>query len=109
MERILESECEGVVRASVVGVPDPLWGEVVVAFLQTEVGRDIAITEVHSHCRDELSRYKLPRYIIQMGAADWPNSYDGTLNKYRLQELAQEDLARRATIQGSASEVAVIA
>ena len=49
---------------AVVGVPDPDWGESIVAIIQTSVGvtgDDALIAELKQFCRDRLASYKLPR------------------------------------------------
>ena len=50
-----------VARAAVVGVPDPRWGELVVAFVVPAGDRDPDPAELTAHCRDRLSPFKVPR------------------------------------------------
>ncbi len=50
-----------VARAAVVGVPDPRWGELVVAFVVPAGSRDPSPAELTEHCRDRLSPFKVPR------------------------------------------------
>lgn len=50
-----------VARAAVVGVPDPRWGELVVAFVVPAGTRDPSPAELTEHCRDRLSPFKVPR------------------------------------------------
>jgi fatty-acyl-CoA synthase len=51
----------GVTHASVVGVPDPEWGEVVVAFVQPRPGHNLSGDELGEFCRARLASYKTPR------------------------------------------------
>ncbi|MCZ2828844.1 class I adenylate-forming enzyme family protein [Modestobacter sp. VKM Ac-2986] len=50
-----------VARAAVVGVPDPRWGELVVAFVVPAGDRDPSPAELTAHCRDRLAPFKVPR------------------------------------------------
>ena len=50
-----------VARAAVVGVPDPRWGELVVAFVVAAGSRDPDPAELTAYCRDRLSPFKVPR------------------------------------------------
>nr|WP_246405700.1 class I adenylate-forming enzyme family protein [Modestobacter versicolor] len=51
-----------IARAAVVGVPDPRWGELVVAFVVPAGDRDPSPDELTRHCRDRLSPFKVPRH-----------------------------------------------
>lgn len=49
-----------VLEAAVIGVPDPVWGEVVVAYVEAAPGHDIDTDDLKRHCAAELSGYKRP-------------------------------------------------
>jgi acyl-CoA synthetase (AMP-forming)/AMP-acid ligase II len=61
--------CPGVREAAVVGLPDPTWGSIVVAFVVRSDPRLSAET-VDRHCRmsDELASFKRPRQILFLEA-----------------------------------------
>jgi long-chain acyl-CoA synthetase len=52
-----------VAEAGVVGSPDPVTGEVVVAHVVPVVGRDLPVEDLIEHCRQHLARYKVPKRI----------------------------------------------
>jgi len=48
---------------AVVGIPDPIWGETVKAFIVLKEGKMINEQEVIDFCKDHLASYKKPRAI----------------------------------------------
>ncbi|MEY2620344.1 MAG: Long-chain-fatty-acid--CoA ligase [Pseudomonadota bacterium] len=55
----------GVAEVSVVGGPDPEWGEVVVAFVVALPGQSPAAGQLDAHCVAHIARFKRPkRYIF---------------------------------------------
>ncbi len=54
---------EKVLEAAVIGVPDPMKGEVVKAFIAPKPGVSITEEEIIEHCKKELAPYKVPRYV----------------------------------------------
>jgi len=53
-----------IVEAAVVGVPDPVYGEAVAAFVQPRPGARLEAQAVIEHCRAQLAGYKKPRHVI---------------------------------------------
>jgi long-chain acyl-CoA synthetase len=52
-----------VAMVAVVGIPDPVKGEVPQAHIVVKAGRTLSAEEVVAHCRVELAAYKIPRSV----------------------------------------------
>ncbi|MBO9499574.1 MAG: AMP-binding protein [Novosphingobium sp.] len=76
----------GVHASAVVGVPDPLWDEVGVAFVVAEPG--VSAVELFDHCRERLANYKLPKRIELR--TELPLLPIGKVDKVALREEARE-------------------
>ena len=53
-----------VLEAAVIGVPDTIWGEVVVAYVQPTPGSTVDSAALEELCARKLSRYKRPTTIV---------------------------------------------
>ena len=51
----------GVAEVSVVGAPDPEWGEVVVAFVVAQPGTTLTTVALDAHCMAHIARFKRPK------------------------------------------------
>ncbi len=95
-ENIASSEVERVIyqlaqvsEAAVVGVPDPRWGERVVAAVVLRRGTRLDTGELERHCRAHLGGFKIPRELVVREAL--PRNPSGKVLKRVLRdELTRE-------------------
>jgi long-chain acyl-CoA synthetase len=76
-----------VFEVAVVGVPDPVMGEEVLAFVLMRNGDKIDPEELKDFCRDKLARYKIPRYIRFV--ENLPKTTSGKLLKGALRKMLE--------------------
>ncbi|WP_339237965.1 class I adenylate-forming enzyme family protein [Oceanobacillus sp. FSL W7-1281] len=88
------SEHPAVAQAGVIGVPDSMTTEIGAAFIEVYDGEAVTRKEIVQWCTDKLARFKIPRYVWIISASDWPLTSTGKIQKFRLQEMAEEKLNR---------------
>jgi fatty-acyl-CoA synthase len=78
--------------AHVVGVPDPVRGENVAAFVVLADGATATADALQTFCKETLASYKVPRHVFVVVEADVPRTGTGKIAKPALRELAQRRL-----------------
>ncbi len=71
-------------EAAVVGVPHPLWGETVKAFVVLKTGEGMTEEEVIEYCKSHLASYKKPRSVKFVDSL--PRNPSGKVLKTKLRE-----------------------
>lgn len=79
-------------EVQVVGVPHSEYGEEVAAFIQLKEGESATQEEIKEYCRENIARYKTPKYIFFVN--EWPMTASGKIQKFKLREIAKEKLGR---------------
>ncbi|MBV0881520.1 AMP-binding protein [Noviherbaspirillum sp. L7-7A] len=74
----------GVAEVSVVGAPDPEWGESVVAFIVRQPGTVVEDADLNAHCLNAIARFKRPKRYIYV--FDLPKNGIGKVLKRELQK-----------------------
>jgi acyl-CoA synthetase (AMP-forming)/AMP-acid ligase II len=77
---------EGVIEAAVIGQPDDMLGECVVAFLN--VSTDLEPEMVRSYCAQRMADYKVPGRVV-IGKTPLPRNANGKIQKADLREAAK--------------------
>ena len=75
----------GVREAAVFGIPDPKWGELVMACIVLKPGVKLSVDELIAHCRQSLASYKVPRRI-EFSEVELPKTGSGKIVKRALRE-----------------------
>ena len=92
VEDVIESHAS-VDMAAVIGVSDPVWQEVGIAYVL--VNDDLSADELQAHCRANLANYKIPKrfFLVQ----ELPLLPIGKVDKVSLRQRAAEDLKSTTT------------
>ena len=80
------------------GVPDPVWGEVGMAVCVAREGADISGIDLKSFLDGKVARYKLPKTVVFWEAM--PKSAYGKITK----KMIREELMRRGQMPVSEPE-----
>ena len=78
-------------KVQVIGVPDLRLSEVACACVVVEEGQGLTLEQVDAFCRGKLASFKIPRHLMLMD--DYPMTSSGKVQKYRLREMAQQELS----------------
>jgi long-chain acyl-CoA synthetase len=99
-ENVYSGEVEAVIyehpavrEAAVFGIPDPKWGELVMACVVLKPGHNLSVDELLAHCRQSLANYKVPRRV-EFSESDLPKSGSGKILKRVLRERFWEHQER---------------
>jgi long-chain acyl-CoA synthetase len=91
-ENVYSGEVEAVIyqhlavrEAAVFGIPDPQWGELVMACVVLKQGKALSADELIAHCRRSLANYKIPRRV-EFSETELPKSGSGKILKRVLRE-----------------------
>ncbi len=72
----------------VVGVPDPKYGEELMAWVILKSGEQITSDELKEYCKGKISFHKIPKYIEFIEA--YPMTASGKIQKFLLREMSKE-------------------
>jgi len=73
---------------AVVAVPDPEWGELVVACYVSTAGEPLP-EELIDRMTRGLARHQRPKQWLAFAASEWPRNAQGKLNRFALREAVQ--------------------
>ena len=77
-----------VLDVQVVGIPDSIYGEEVMAWIILKEGETATSSEIKEYCKGKISNHKIPRYIEF--TESYPMTASGKIQKFKLREQAME-------------------
>ena len=83
-------EHASIADAAVVGVPDPVFGEAVTAFIELKPGCELGIDQVLEHSKGRIASYKKPKHVFFVDAL--PRNALGKILKTELRMRAAAEL-----------------
>lgn len=83
-----------VLDVQVVGVPDEVYGEQVLACIKIKEGETLTVEEVKEFCSGKIARYKIPHYVQIVD--EYPMTASGKIQKFRLREDAMKEFGLQA-------------
>lgn len=78
-----------IMDVQVFGVPDPVYGEEVCAWIRLAEGASLSAEDVRDYCRGRIAHYKIPRHVEFVG--EYPLTVSGKVQKH----LMRDEMARR--------------
>jgi long-chain acyl-CoA synthetase len=91
-ENVYSGEVEAVIyqhpavsESAVFGIPDPMWGELVMAVVVLKPGKTLTADDLIAYCRRFLANYKIPRRV-EFSETELPKSGSGKILKRVLRE-----------------------
>jgi acyl-CoA synthetase (AMP-forming)/AMP-acid ligase II len=80
-------------EVSVVGIPEPEWGELVTAVVVPAAGADVNEQMLKDHCAALLSPHKRPKFIQIV--RELPKSHYGKVQRSKVRAAAAEHYSKR--------------
>ncbi len=74
----------------VIGVPDPKYGEEIMAWVQLKVGESATTEEIREFCKGKIAHYKIPRYVKFVDS--FPMTVTGKIQKFLMRQTSIEEL-----------------
>jgi fatty-acyl-CoA synthase len=79
-----------VADVQVIGVPDPRFGEEIMAWVLLRAGQEATEEEIRDFCRGRIAHYKVPRYVKFV--FEFPMTVTGKIQKYVMREVSIKEL-----------------
>ncbi len=79
-----------VLDVSIVGVPDPIMGEAVMAFVIAKAGETLTTDEIAAFARGKIANFKVPKYVEIVDS--FPLTGSGKVQKFKQRAYAVEKL-----------------
>ncbi len=79
-----------IIDVQVIGVPDPKYGEEIMAWVKVKSGEEMTAEELQAYCKGKIAHYKVPRYFKFVD--DFPMTVSGKIQKFLMRQQAIDEL-----------------
>ncbi|GFS55390.1 medium-chain acyl-CoA ligase ACSF2, mitochondrial [Trichonephila inaurata madagascariensis] len=101
LQNKLQTSCVGIIQETwhthpsvlevhICSVPDERMGEEACAWIHVKKGMSLNEKEVKEFCKEKISHFKIPRYI--MFVEDFPKTHSGKIKKFEMSKISAEKL-----------------
>ncbi|MEV5835614.1 AMP-binding protein [Nocardia sp. NPDC052112] len=94
IEELLTTRPE-ISQAYLIGVPDERWGDAGCACIVRAPDTEISAEQVIEICKANLARFKVPKHVVFLTAAELPTTPTGKVQKFRLVGYAKARLEQQ--------------
>jgi fatty-acyl-CoA synthase len=77
-------------NVQVIGVPDEVYGEVVMAWVKLKEGEDVSAETLLDFCKGNIAHFKIPKHI--RFTEDFPMTVTGKIRKIEMREISIKEL-----------------
>jgi fatty-acyl-CoA synthase len=74
----------------VIGLPDPKYGEEIMAWIKVKPGEEVSADELKEFCKGQIAHYKVPRYF--KFTDNFPMTVTGKIQKFLMRQQSIEEL-----------------
>jgi fatty-acyl-CoA synthase len=79
-------------QVTVVGVPDPVMGEVGMAFIELKEGEKETEEGIIQFCKKKMANFKIPKYVRFV--SEFPMTSTGKVQRFKLREQAIQEMGK---------------
>lgn len=81
---------ENIEAVQVTGVPDPKYGEEIIAWVSLKEEGSLSEEKIKEFCKGRIAHFKVPRYI--RFSDEFPMTVTGKVQKYKMREISIKEL-----------------
>jgi fatty-acyl-CoA synthase len=87
----------------VIGVPDPKYGEAVMAWIEVKRGAKLTEDDVKRFCKGQIADFKIPKYVRFVDS--FPMTVSGKVQKFRMREISVAEMSAATAVPMPSSRV----